>query len=386
MEYLRTRDRSTQEASGGPPPHSHGEDPGGQGLIERVALIEHSLAESRRKLDAQDRRASSIKDGLWRMDLDLQAARTRSDDLLDNLARTLATPLPRRAQRPAPPMAAPRPVETSPLPEEKGSPPAAADTIIESVAPLPATPAPAAAARPATPPVAVSLPALPTPARSQEPPPGAIHPACRRPVRVLANGQAVPQVVPAAHAVREARPLPEAPRHPPLPLPILTRARDALVLVAGAMARAPRAWALLPGLAAATATLCLYSPGRQPAAGPDRAMGSTVTRNRIPLPVKATASLPLPDDGSERALRLAYGFVPPGRGETVFDSLLRSRTAALAADPQVERLDEDSYLVTFAGPRPGSGTPLRLAVDVTAGTVSQAEEPAGEGTVVMLAR
>ncbi|MBI5624417.1 MAG: hypothetical protein HY924_11620 [Elusimicrobia bacterium] len=86
---------------------------------------------------------------------------------------------------------------------------------------------------------------------------------------------------------------------------------------------------------------------------------------------------PLPDDGRERALRLVYAFHPPGRRETVFDMALRS--AGPNAVDEVERLDQDSYIVTLRGLRLGPGdAPARFEANLAEGTVSVARDPSSE--------
>ena len=84
-----------------------------------------------------------------------------------------------------------------------------------------------------------------------------------------------------------------------------------------------------------------------------------------------SAPLPLPDDSSERALRLGYSYWPPGRKETVFDLILRSAPPALREE--VERVDQDSYIVTLGGVRLGPGNgPARFEANLADGTVSVA--------------
>ncbi|MBI4676909.1 MAG: hypothetical protein HY748_04940 [Elusimicrobia bacterium] len=87
------------------------------------------------------------------------------------------------------------------------------------------------------------------------------------------------------------------------------------------------------------------------------------------------ASLPLPDDGKDRAIALVYGFALPGRRETVFDILLRSSKVILREEPEVERTDQDLYVVTLGTVRLGpAARPIRFEANVADGTVRLVRE------------
>jgi hypothetical protein len=142
---------------------------------------------------------------------------------------------------------------------------------------------------------------------------------------------------------------------PPFLLPYLA------LLAAGAVLPWLGAW--LPG----------WTASRQSASEPVTGAAALPSPGSRVLKEGMSTPLPLPDDSSERALRLVYSFSPPGRKETVFDLLLRSAPPALREE--VERVDQDSYLVTLSGVRLGPGDgPARFEANLAEGTVIVVKE------------
>ncbi|MBI5883739.1 MAG: hypothetical protein HZB91_11620 [Elusimicrobia bacterium] len=196
---------------------------------------------------------------------------------------------------------------------------------------------------------------LDSPAALSQPEPVVIPPPeplpAPAPTPAPAAKPAHPAPTAAVHAATAAR---EDDHVPPFLLPYLA------LLAVGAVLPWLGVW--LPGWAASAPS----ASGPMPEAAALPSPGARVLKEA------AQAPLPLPDDSRERALRLVYSFSPPGRKETVFDLLLRSAPPALREE--VDRVDQDCYLVTLSGVRlsPGDG-PARFEANLAEGTVSVVE-------------
>lgn len=134
---------------------------------------------------------------------------------------------------------------------------------------------------------------------------------------------------------RTVRPVPK-----PAPAPPPRRVETAPVLQVQTPPRRP--WHLAAYAAIALVAFILDIHGTPPAPQkPLRAPPAVPARRPAPPVVER-------DDDSDAALRLVYAFRLPGRKETVLDVLGGADEGIAGKSPwQVERLDRDTYLVTY---------------------------------------